>query len=115
MYSTSANVTISDVASGTYNGIEHTELNGNHNIAAFTHDTYTIDVGTNATSTGYAGGTGAKATENRHIDVMFPVVQNLQVPGTSKSTTYENHYKGCPGQYCIFIHHYLFGLLGVSL
>ena len=83
MYSTSANVTISDVASGTYKGIAHTALNGNHNITAFTHDTYTIAVGTNASGDGYAGGTGAKATENRHIDVLFPVVQNLQVPGTS--------------------------------
>ena len=83
MYSTSANVTISDVASGTYNGIAHTALNGTHNITAFTHDTYTIAVGSNASGDGYAGGTGAKATENRHIDVYYPNVQNLQVPGTS--------------------------------
>ncbi len=83
MYSGSAEVTISNVASGTYNGIAHTALNGNHTVASFTHDTYTIAIGSNATGTGYAGGTGAKATENRHIDAMFPVVQNIQVPGTS--------------------------------
>ena len=83
MYSGDAEVTIDNVTSGTYNGIPHTALEGTHTITAFTHDTYTIAVGTNATSTGYAGGTGAKATENRHIDAMFPVVQNLQVPGTS--------------------------------
>lgn len=83
MYNTDAEVTISGVASGTYNGIAHTALNGNHSVTAFTHDTYTIAVGSNANATGYAGGAAVRATENRHIDVMYPVIQNMQVPGTS--------------------------------
>ena len=83
MYNTSAEVTISGVASGTYNGIAHTDLNGNHTITAFTHDTYTINVGSNASATGYAGGTAVRASENRHIDVMYPSIENLAVPGTT--------------------------------
>ena len=82
MYNTSAEVTISGV-SGTHQGIAAASLNGTHTITAFTHDTYTIDVGSNATGTGYAGGTAVRATENRHVDVMFPSIENLQVPGTS--------------------------------
>jgi hypothetical protein len=91
MYNTSAEVTISGV-SGTHNGVDASRLNGNHTITAFTHDTYTIDIGgANPTGDGYAGGTGIKATENRHMDVMYPVIQNMQVPGTSikfYATTY---------------------------
>ena len=83
MYNTSAEVTISGVESGTYNGIAHSDLNGNHTITAFTHDTYTINVGSNASATGYAGGTAVRASENRHIDVMYPSIENLAVPGTS--------------------------------
>ena len=82
MYNTSAEVTISGV-SGTHQGIAAASLNGTHTITAFTHDTYTIDVGSTATGTGYAGGTAVRATENRHVDVMFPSIENLQVPGTS--------------------------------
>jgi len=83
MYNTSAEVTISGV-SGTHQGITAATLNGTHTITAFTHDTYTIDVGgSNASGTGYAGGTGVKATENRHVDVMWPSIQNMAVPGTS--------------------------------
>ena len=83
MYDTTASVTISGVASGTYNGIAHSDLNGTHTVTAFTHDTYTIDVGSNASANGYAGGAGVRATENRHIDVMYPSIENISVPGTT--------------------------------
>jgi len=83
MYNTSASVTISGVASGTYNGIAHSDLNGTHTVTAFTHDTYTIDVGSNASANGYAGGAGVRATENRHIDVMYPSIENISIPGTT--------------------------------
>lgn len=83
MHSTSNSVTISGVASGTYLGVPHTELNGTHTITGFTHDTYTFSVTTSATSTGYGGGAAVKATENRHLDVLYPIIQNMQVPGTS--------------------------------
>ena len=32
---------------------------------------------------GAGGGTIVTATENRHMDVMYPVIQNIQIPGTS--------------------------------
>ena len=36
-----------------------------------------------ASGTGYGGGDSVTATENRHMDVIYPFIQNIQVPGTS--------------------------------
>tara|TARA_B100000575_G_scaffold270238_1_gene250577 strand:+ start:1 stop:2262 length:2262 start_codon:yes stop_codon:yes gene_type:complete len=83
MYSTGDKVIISGV-SAAVNGIPAAEINTTHTIGNITHDSYTITVAsTNATATGAGGGLTVKATENRHMDVQYPVVQNLQVPGTS--------------------------------
>ena len=83
MYSTGDKVEISGV-SGAVNGIPAGEINTTHTIGDIEHDSYTITVAsTNATATGAGGGLTVKATENRHMDVQYPVVQNLQVPGTS--------------------------------
>ena len=71
------------------NGIAAANINGTHTIANITHDSYTItalnsDVSTNsAAGAGAGGGTIVTATENRHMDVMYPVIQNIQIPGTS--------------------------------
>ncbi len=66
------------------NNIPITEINGvTHTISAVTHDTYSITVSTNANASGYAGGVGIKANGNRHMDLLYPVIQNMQVPGTS--------------------------------
>ena len=67
------------------NNIPITEINGiTHNISAITHDTYSITVATtNANASAYGGGAGIKATGNRHMDLLYPVIQNMQVPGTS--------------------------------
>jgi hypothetical protein len=78
MYSTSNDVTIAG-ATGTNASL----LNGTHSISAYTHDTYNIVLGSAATGTGYVGGANATATENRHMDVMYPYIENIQVPGTS--------------------------------
>ncbi len=78
MYSTSNNVTIADAT-----GTNATLLNKTHSITAFTHDTYDITLTSAATGTGYVGGAAATATENRHMDVMYPYIENIQVPGTS--------------------------------
>ena len=78
MYSTSNDVTIAG-ATGTNASL----LNGTHDIAAFTHDTYDITLSSAASGTGYVGGSAATATENRHMDVMYPYIENIQVPGTS--------------------------------
>ena len=66
------------------NNIPITEINGvTHTISAITHDTYSITVSTNANASGYAGGASIKAQGNRHMDLLYPVIQNMQVPGTS--------------------------------
>ena len=71
------------------NGIAAANINGTHTIANITHDSYTItalnsDVSTNSSAgAGAGGGTAVTATENRHMDVMYPVIQNIQIPGTS--------------------------------
>jgi hypothetical protein len=78
MYSTSNNVTIAGAT-----GANAALLNKTHSITAFTHDTYDITLTSAATGTGYVGGAGATATENRHMDVMYPYIENIQVPGTS--------------------------------
>ena len=85
MYSTSWSVTIAGVSGGPFNGIPASDLNGTHTITGFGHDYYEFSVSTTAGTAGsaYAGGSGITATENRHIDVLFPVIQNMQVPGTS--------------------------------
>ena len=78
MYSTSNDVTISGAI-----GTNAALLNKTHDIAAFTHDTYDITLTSAASGTGYVGGSAATATENRHMDVMYPYIENIQVPGTS--------------------------------
>tara|TARA_Y100001937_G_scaffold125973_1_gene194061 strand:- start:996 stop:6428 length:5433 start_codon:yes stop_codon:yes gene_type:complete len=84
MYQGNEEVIIEGV-SADVNGINKDRLNGTHTIANVTHDTYTITLtGTNsdATSDGRGGGSGVKITENRHMDVMYPVISNITVPGT---------------------------------
>ena len=83
MHDSSSQVTIAGAT--TTNGIDAGDINGTYTIANITHDSYTITAtgSTNATATGAGGGQSVTATENRHIDVMHPVVQNLQVPGTT--------------------------------
>ena len=88
LYHTSSRVVIADVV-GTgspqkINNIPISEINGIHTISAITHDTYSITVATtSANASGYGGGVGIKANGNRHMDLLYPVVQNMQVPGTS--------------------------------
>jgi len=85
MYSTSNSVTIAGVTGGPFNGIPASDLNGTHTITAFGHDYYEFTASTTAGTAGsaYAGGSGVTATENRHLDVLFPIIENMQVPGTS--------------------------------
>lgn len=78
MYSTGQDVEIAG-ATGTNASL----MNGTHDIAAYTHDTYDIVLGSAATGTGYGGGDAVTATENRHMDVIYPFIQNIQVPGTT--------------------------------
>ena len=67
------------------NGISAANINGTYTIANIEHDSYEITAQNSdtASATGAGGGSAVTATENRHIDVMHPVIQNLQIPGTT--------------------------------
>ncbi len=86
MHSTSDNVTIAGIESGTYNGLAHSAINGTHtSISNITHDSYDITLpdSTAATSTGDVGGTTVTATQNRQMDTAFLMLQQLLIPGTN--------------------------------
>ncbi len=90
MHSTSNNVTIAGVPSGTYNGIASTNINGTYTtIKNIKLDSYQVTAQNSdtATATGDVGGTAVTATRNMLFDVIQPVVGFIQPPGTSISTT----------------------------
>ena len=88
MTSTSDNVTISNVASGTYNGISNSDINGTYTaISNIDLDSYFITSSGTATSTGDVGGTTITATQNRLFDVLQLQIGHLVFPDTSLSTT----------------------------
>jgi len=90
MHSTAANVTIAGVASGSYNGIAHTNINGTYTtIGNIKLDSYTITAQNSDTAdtTGDVGGTTVTATRNILFDVIQPVVGVLQPPSTTVTST----------------------------
>jgi len=68
-------VRIQGLPTATYNGIPSTELNALHTIADVDLDCYTITTTTNATATGYVGGSDVYATDNVQYDTLQPIVQ----------------------------------------
>ena len=90
LHSTAHNVTIASVASGTYNGLASTNLNGTYTaIGNATLDTFTFTAQSSdvATSTGAIGGTGVTITKNIQFDVIHPVVGLVQ-PATTTVTAH---------------------------
>ena len=89
MHSTSANVTIAGVPSGTHNGIASTNINGTYTtIKNIKLDSYQVTAQNSdaASATGDIGGTNnVTATRNILFDVMQPVVGNVIHGGTSLS------------------------------
>ena len=86
MHSTSANVTIAGVPSGTLNGIASTNINGTYTtIGNIKLDSYTITAQNSdtATATGDVGGTTVTATRNILFDVIHPVVGSVIHPFTT--------------------------------
>ena len=87
MHGTANNVTISGVASGTYNNIAHSDINGTYtSISNVTLDSYDITSpsSNNANATGDIGGATVSATQNRLFDVInLSGIQTMSVPGTS--------------------------------
>ena len=89
MHSTSNNVTIAGVASGTYNGIASTNINGTYtaikNIKLHSYQV-TAQNSDTATATGDVGGATVTATRNMLFDVIKPVAGVIQPPNTNIST-----------------------------
>ena len=67
-------VTISGVAADV-NGIAFAGFNTTHTISDVDLDSYCITLGTNATSSGYSGGSAVKATRHIQYDAVQPLVQ----------------------------------------
>jgi hypothetical protein len=87
LHSTNDNVTISGIASGTYNGISNSDINGTYtSISNITLDSYDITTSGTATATGDTGGTGITATQNRQYDVLQLQIGHLVHPDTSITT-----------------------------
>ena len=86
LHSTSDNVTIAGLSSGTYNGIAHDNINGTYtSIKNITLDSYDVVAGSNASATGDVGGSSVTATQNRQFDVMQMQVGHVVHPGTTLS------------------------------
>ena len=86
MHSTSNNVTISGVPSGTLNGIASTNINGTYTtIKDIKLDSYVITAQNSdtATASGDIGGTAVTATRNILFDVIQPVVGFVQPADTT--------------------------------
>jgi len=85
MHSTSANVTIADLAAGTYNGIASTNINGTYtSIGNIKLDSFTITAQNSdtASASGDVGGTTVNTTRNILFDVIHPVIGALKMPNT---------------------------------
>ena len=85
MHSTSANVTIAGVPSGTHNGIASTNINGTYTtIKDIKLDSYVIVAQNSdtASASGDIGGTAVTATRNILFDVIQPQIGLIQPPDT---------------------------------
>src|SRR6056300_1534735 len=88
MHSSTDNVTIAGVASGTYNGITSAQINGTYtSISNITLDSYDVTTAGTATATGDVGGSTVTATQNRLFDVLQLQVGNVVHPGTTLTST----------------------------
>ena len=86
MHSTSHNVTISGVPSGTYNGLASTNINGTYtSIGNITLDSFTVTAQNSdvATATGSIGGNAVTVTPNIQYDIIQPVVGLVQPAGST--------------------------------
>ena len=88
MHSTNNNVTIAGIASGTYNGIVHSNINGTYtSISNITLDSYDVTTSGTANATGDVGGSSVTTTQNRLFDVLQLQVGSVIHPQTNISAT----------------------------
>ena len=108
-----SSVTIAGAA--TVGGLTTAQLNATHTISDVEQDRYVITVtGSPSTSAAQGGGLTVTATENKMFDSMYPIVQEINLPGTSTSygmkllngrsiAGNESAYGGTPTSYTPFI------------
>src|SRR6056300_1454143 len=88
MHSSTDNVTIAGLASGTYNGIAHSDINGTYtSISNITLDSYDVTTSGTATATGDVGGSTVTTTQNRLFDVLQPQIGHVIHPQTILTST----------------------------
>jgi len=90
MHGTSNNVTIAGIASGTYNGVASTNINGTYtSISDIKMHSYVITAQNSdfATALGDVGGATVTATRNILYDVIQPVAGVIQPPNTTIGAT----------------------------
>ena len=88
MLSTSDNVTIANVASGTYNNISNSDINGTYtSISNISFDSYDITTSGTANATSEVGGTNITATQNRAYDVLKLQVGHIVHPETTLTSS----------------------------
>jgi hypothetical protein len=88
MHSSTDNVTIAGLASGTYNGIDAADINGTYtSISNITLDSYDVTTSGTATATGDVGGSTVTATQNRLFDVLQPQIGHVVHPQTTLTST----------------------------
>ena len=86
MHSTSHNVTIAGVPSGSFNGLASTNINGTYTaIGNITLDSFTVTAQNSdvATITGSIGASAVTVTKNILYDIIQPVVGLVQPNGTT--------------------------------
>jgi len=85
MYESNDQVTLATgLSSGDINGITYSNLEGNFTISNVTHNSYQITAKNSdtASATGAGGDSTVTASENRLINVLYPNISNIQLPGT---------------------------------
>tara|TARA_Y100001937_G_C7123508_1_gene333797 strand:- start:1257 stop:2660 length:1404 start_codon:yes stop_codon:yes gene_type:complete len=88
MMSTSDNVTIANVSSGTYNNISNSDINGTYNsISNISFDSYDITTSGTANASSEVGGSNITATQNRAYDVLQLQVGHIVHPDTTLSSS----------------------------
>ena len=97
LHSSSHNVTIAGVPSGSFNGIASTNINGTYTtIGNITLDSFTVTLQNSdeATTTGSIGGSAVTITPNMQYDIIQPVVGMIQPNGT----TVTSHFRKTGGR-----------------
>lgn len=76
--------TITITPTGSFGAITNAMLMGDFDVVAVDSlDSYIIQVNANAPSSGRVGEAGVTVTQNRQYDVLYPIVSQMVLPGTS--------------------------------